>query len=237
MSNELETLLTEIRKTFEVGFEPLQIDGGELEILAIHNMKAHLDGLLQRRAIRDPLKDLPLWAKIWPGSFLLGRFLRKYPCEGKSLLELGAGCGVLGLVAAQHGFARVVISDIVDDALSFAKANVLHNGLEKLVEVCHLDVTAPGRDARFSEGFDYIAASEILYLDSLHRPLLKFISRHLRPGGKAFFCTDMARAKPRFAKQAAKSFKVTEGHLGLKSTDEQGQEQRRIYSILILEHA
>ena len=236
-TEDLDSLLAGIRATFDVEFEPLQVDDSALEVLTICNMQAHLDGLLQRKAIRDPLKDLPLWAKIWPGSFVLGRLLRKYEPEGKSLLELGAGCGILSMVAARYGFARIVLSDIVEDALRFAKANVLRNNLQDRVEVRRVDVTTPGRDPRFSEGFDLMAASEILYLDDLHRPLLKFVDRHLAPGGKALFCTDLARAKPHFAKLAAKSFKLTEGRIGVKSRDEDGEEQRRIYSILILERA
>lgn len=61
------------------------------------------------------------------------------------------------------------------------------------------------------------------------------MDRHLAPGGKAFFCTDVARAKPHFGKIAAKTFKITEGRIGVKSHDENGEEQRRLYSILILE--
>ncbi len=236
-TEDIDSLLAAIRATFEVEFEPLQVDESALEVLTIRNMQSHLDGLLQRRAIRDPLKDLPLWAKIWPGSFVLGRLLRKYEPEGKSLLELGAGCGILSMVAARYGFARIVLSDIVEDALRFARANVLRNRLQDRVEVRRVDVTTPGRDPRFSEGFDLIAASEILYLDDLHRPLLKFVGRHLAPGGKALFCTDLARAKPHFAKLAARSFKITEGPIGVKSRDEDGAEQRRVYSILILERA
>ncbi|WP_297829583.1 methyltransferase [uncultured Desulfovibrio sp.] len=236
-TEDIDSLLAAIRATFEVEFEPLQVDESALEVLTIRNMQSHLDGLLQRRAIRDPLKDLPLWAKIWPGSFVLGRLLRKYEPEGKSLLELGAGCGILSMVAARYGFARIVLSDIVEDALRFARANVLRNRLQDRVEVRRVDVTTPGRDPRFSEGFDLIAASEILYLDDLHRPLLKFVGRHLAPGGKALFCTDLARAKPHFAKLAARSFKITEGRIGVKSRDEDGEEQRRVYSILILERA
>ena len=38
-----------------------------------------------------------------------------------------------------------------------------------------------------------------------------------------------------FAKLAAKTFKVTEGRIGVKTHDDNGEEQRRIYSILILE--
>lgn len=236
-TEDIDSLLAAIRATFEVEFEPLQVDESALEVLTIRNMQSHLDGLLQRRAIRDPLKDLPLWAKIWPGSFVLGRLLRKYEPEGKSLLELGAGCGILSMVAARYGFARIVLSDIVEDALRFARVNVLRNRLQDRVEVRRVDVTTPGRDPRFSEGFDLIAASEILYLDDLHRPLLKFVGRHLAPGGKALFCTDLARAKPHFAKLAARSFKITEGRIGVKSRDEDGEEQRRVYSILILERA
>ena len=73
----LDQILADIRKTFDVDFVPLQLDDGQLEVLNINNMQSHLDGLLARHAIHDPLKDLPLWAKVWPGSFVLGRFLRK----------------------------------------------------------------------------------------------------------------------------------------------------------------
>ena len=122
---ELESLLERIRTDFEVDFEPLHVDENPLEVLSIQNMSAHLDKLLQRKAIHDPLKDLPLWAKLWPGSFVLGRLLRKYEPQGKSLLELGAGCGALSLVAARYGFGRVVLSDVVEQALRFARANHL----------------------------------------------------------------------------------------------------------------
>lgn len=236
-TEDLDSLLADIRTTFDVDFEPLHVDDTPLEVLSIRNMRSHLDKLLQRKAIRDPLKDLPLWAKIWPGSFVLGRLLRKYEPEGKTLLELGAGCGVLSLVAARYGFARIVLSDIEEDALRFARANVLRNGLQDQVEVRFVDVSAPGKDPRFPQGFDLIAASEILYLDDLHRPLLKFVDRHLAPDGKALFCTDLARTKPHFAKLAARSFKLAQGRIGVTSRDEDGEEQRRLYSILILERS
>lgn len=234
-ATELDRLLAEIRASFAVEFEPLQMDDGTLDVLTVRDMPRHLDALLRRGAISDPLRDLPLWAKVWPGSFVLGRFLRTQEPEGKRLLEIGAGCAICSMVAARYGFAHIVASDNVAEALSFAKANVLRNHLEDRIEVRHLDVTTPGKDTRFPEGFDIIAASELLYLDDLHRPLLRFLDRHLAPGGKALFCTDLARAKPRFAKLAAKSFAVREGNIGVKSRDAEGTEQRRIYSICILE--
>lgn len=78
-------------------------------------------------------------------------------------------------------------SDIEEDALLFTKANVLKNNLQDLISVQHVDVARPGADPRFSDGVDIVAASEILYLDSLHRPLLNFLSRHLKKGGRAVF--------------------------------------------------
>ena len=237
MSNDsrLDALLADIRATFDVDFEPLDIDGRTLRLLTVRNMPQHLDALLARKAIHNPLKDLPLWAKVWPGSFLLGRLLRHFEPEGKTLLEIGAGCGVLGIVAASYGFRHITISDIVPDALKFAQANVWSNHLEDIIDVAHVDVTTPGKDERFAGGVDLIAASEILYLDELHRPVLKFCSRHLAPGGKAVFCTDTGRAKPRFAKNAAKYFKTTERRIGIASQDADGQKQHRLYDILVLE--
>lgn len=236
-AEELSQIMETIRTDFDVQFDPLHVDGRTLQVLSICNMQTYIDKLIGHKAVHNPLKDLPLWAKIWPGSFVLGRFLRKYEPDGKTLLELGAGCGVLSMIAAGYGFSRIVLTEKVKEALLFAKANVLRNELQDIIDVAYLDITTPGKNSRYAQGFDRIAASEILYLDELHRPLIKFIQRHLAPGGKAFFCTDMARNKPSFATLAAKHFKVTEGHIGVKAHDDENKEQRRIYSILILEQA
>ena len=113
----LEEVLAEVRTRFDVSFEQMNVDGAPLEVLSIRNMTQHLDSLIARKAIHNPLKDLPLWAKVWPASFVLGRYLRKLDPEGKTLLEIGAGCGITGCIAARYGFSRVIVSDIVEDAL------------------------------------------------------------------------------------------------------------------------
>ena len=232
----LEQLLDRIAKRFKVGFKPLAIDGATYEVLDVENMTQYLDKLIGTNAIKDPLKDLPLWAKVWPGSFVLEMFLRKKcACAGKSFLELGCGCGILSMLASRLGFSSMTASDVEEDALLFTKANVLKNKLEDKITVSHVDVARPGVDPRFAGGIDLIAASELLYLDSLHRPLLKFLSRHLDSGGKAVFCTDMARRKPHFTKLAAKEFKVEEVYAPAKMTDAEGKPTQRLYSLLTLE--
>lgn len=227
----LEELLQQAEKHFSVEFETLNIDNAPLYVLNITNMRQHLDTMLAKHSIKDPLKDLPLWAKVWPASFVLGRFLRKLEPEGKSLLEIGAGCGITSCIASRYGFSHITVSDVVDNALLFAKANIVRNSLQENMDVTYIDVKTTHPDKQF----DFIAASEILYLDELHRPLLRFIDRHLSPTGKAVFCTDWLRKKPHFTKLASKSFNITEGRIGVKSAGEDGKEVRRLYLVQILE--
>ncbi|MBR4741653.1 MAG: 50S ribosomal protein L11 methyltransferase [Desulfovibrio sp.] len=237
MINEtLPSLLKAIQKKYVVEFDLLAIDGQNFEVLTIQNMKQLLSAMVAKNAIHNPLKDLPLWSKIWPGSFVLGRFLRKFSCQDKALLELGGGCGIVSLAASKYGFASIVCTDINEDALLFAKANVLKNNLQHLVEVKFLDVHAPTPTHADLPKFDCIAASELLYLEELHRPLIRFLELHLKADGVALFCTDRARHKPHFAKLAKKTFSLQEGHIGIKSTDDAGKEERRIFDIYVVRH-
>ena len=176
--DELETLLREIGERFEVDFKPLTFNDSVFEVLDVNNMRQYLDRLVQTKALKNPLKDLPLWAKIWPGSFVLETYLRKkVACAGKSLLELGAGCAVLSILASRLGFSHITASDVEDMALLFARANVLKNNLQEQIDVRHIDVTRPGVCPGLSTDIDVIVASEILYLDDLHKPLLNWTVR------------------------------------------------------------
>lgn len=228
----LQIILDRISLKFSVEFESLGIDGESLDILAIHNMPEHIDGLLRTKSLRNPLKDLPLWAKVWPASFVLGNFFHNFQTQDKTLLELGAGMGVCSLLAARHGFKNIQITDINEDALLFAQANILKNNLQEKIKARWLDVCQPPANLPL---FDFICASEILYLEELRRPLLKFVSRHLAPCGTCLICNDMCRDNPHFQKMAAKNFKVRQGRLRVKCADENGDVSRRIYTILMLE--
>lgn len=230
----LESLLEAARQRYDVVFEPLTVDETPLDVLQIRNMRQHIDALVANRSVRDPLHDLPLWAKIWPASFVLGRFLRKASPEGRTILEVGAGCGVTGLIASRYGFAHVTVSDINEDALLFARANVLKNGLEDRVSVRRVDVAS----TRLDEKFDVIAASEVLYLEELHRPLIKFLLRHLarREDAVAMLCTDTRRKMGRFFKQAERDFRIEEQLVGIRTTGDDGEEERRVFTIHRLHH-
>ncbi|MBQ7617686.1 MAG: methyltransferase domain-containing protein [Desulfovibrio sp.] len=229
----LSELLKTIEQTFEVHFEPLKVGEQTFEVLTIDNMRQHLDGLLKKKAIKNPLHDLPLWAKVWPSSFVLGWLLSKYAQEGQSLLELGCGLGITGLLATNYPLKKIVISDVNAEALNFARANVLQNHLEDRLSVQRLDVNVREKLDDLPD-FDLIIASELLYLKELHRPIIKLLEKKLKEDGTALFCTDFARRQPSFAKLAKRYLTVQESHFKVKSVDEEGQTENRLYQIYIL---
>lgn len=228
----LERIRRKYVSKYQVEFDDLVVDGQSLRILGIANMAECLERLAAAGKLANPLLDLPLWAKVWPASIVLGRYIRNHAPQGKTMLEIGAGSGVCSLVASRYGFAKITLTDVNGEALDFARANVEENGLASLIEVRRLDVAEPG--LILPEKFDFICASEVLYLPALHRPLLRFVERNLARGGKAFFCVDLGREKKQFEKMAAACFHVQSGCIGVKSHDETA-EKRSVYKIIILE--
>jgi predicted nicotinamide N-methyase len=221
----LDDLLALAGSRYALEFEPISAGGVTLHILQIADMRERLDRAIAQNALQDALNTLPLWAKIWPASLILGHVLRHMPTEGRSFLEIGAGCGVTGLVAAALGFERVCISDINEDALLFARINILKNGLQDRAQVRRVDVSSATPDLA-GERFSVIAGSEILYLDHLYRSLVKFLKRHLAvpaptsggPMPEVLLATDHRRKAKPFFKRAEKEFKVEHRQIGARET-------------------
>jgi release factor glutamine methyltransferase len=98
--------------------------------------------------IRVPTEDLaPKY-----GSVLLARHLPLQP--GDVVLDLGAGAGLIGILAARHGH-RVVPTDVVPAYAECLRANALLNGVGGRLEVRTGDLFEPVR----GETFDVIAAN------------------------------------------------------------------------------
>ena len=66
----------------------------------------------------------PFWAAAWPGGQALARYVLDTPSvvRGRSVLDLGAGSGLVAVAAALAGAERVVASDI--DPFSHAAVTV-----------------------------------------------------------------------------------------------------------------
>ena len=91
-----------------------------------------------RHALATPLPDVGL--QVWRGALLLCDYLLARPAlvRGATILELGAGCGLCGLLAAGTA-RRVFVTDNAEGVLANAQANVELNGVEAVARVRMLD--------------------------------------------------------------------------------------------------
>lgn len=96
---------------------------------------------------------------VWDDAVVLSRYLelldQQHPCfANKSVLELGAGVGLPGLLLAKLG-ASVVVSDRDDAAKRLLEENIKQNGLES---ACTAVVYEWGKDVMKGRKFDIILA-------------------------------------------------------------------------------
>lgn len=107
--------------------------------------------------------DIPFWSVLWPSAIVLARFLKGLDLPaGCRVLELGAGVGLAGLVAAQQG-GMVTQTDFVPGALALQQANAELNGVTGMRHEL-----ADWRNFDLSRKFDLIIGSDILYEPKLH---------------------------------------------------------------------
>jgi release factor glutamine methyltransferase len=135
---------------------------------------------------------------------------------GKMVAELGVGCFALGILAAKHGAKAVVGTDISSEAISCAKVNRAHHGVEQQTALLQGEGLSPllprykGRIDVLLCGapWDTISASAYAQLpkarqgiskafydidDRLITALLTRAHTLLAPGGKLFVTSAMSK--------------------------------------------
>ena len=133
----------------------------------------------------------PYGVVLWPASLALAHELAGRDLTGARLLELGAGTGLPGIVAAARG-ARVVQTDRQKVALHVCEANARRNGVT--VEHRLADWTMwTDRDR-----YDYVIGSDILYTDFLHPFLRHIFETNLAPAGTALLADPFRHASMGF---------------------------------------
>ena len=164
----------------------------------------------------DVFHEFPLWAKVWRASWVLADYIAAMPVASKKqFLELGAGVGLVSIVAASFGH-RITMSEYSDDALQFARANALINDCPKL-PVVELDWNRPQLPGRF----DYIVASEVIYQKKDCPPLIKLLKTCLKPDGEVILAGEMRKSSMDFYKEFESRFKIKVQKKVLRSDDEE----------------
>lgn len=137
-----------------------------------HDDEAHMFRVLRNR--------LPYGVALWPAAIALAHDVaaRADALRGTRLLELGAGTGLPGIVAASLG-ARVVQTDRHELAMQICKRNGERNGVTS-IEHRLADWTTWDDAGRY----EWIIGSDILYGDVLHPHLRHIFEANLAPGGR-----------------------------------------------------
>ncbi|XP_040894702.1 electron transfer flavoprotein beta subunit lysine methyltransferase-like [Toxotes jaculatrix] len=134
--------------------------------------------------------DDPYWAIYWPGGQALSRFLLDNPgmCLGKTVLDLGSGCGASAIAAKLCGAARVVANDIDPVAAVATHMNCELNGLEPL------DCVTDNMIGSEPEGFDLILLGDMFYDEALATSLHSWLDSCIRTHGTKVLIGDPGRA-------------------------------------------
>jgi predicted nicotinamide N-methyase len=188
--------LESFRKEHETDTVEVVVSGRKFEILLPKNLLKFIDA-------HDVLHEFPLWAKIWQASWVLAGYLAEMPvAAGKRFLEIGAGVGLVSIVAACSGH-RITMTELNPDALQFARANALINGCPNL-KILALDWNRP----RLQNQFDYIVASEISYRKEDLQPLLGLFKNYLKPGGEVILAGEMRGLSKEFYRSLETVFQI-----------------------------
>ncbi|XP_077568435.1 electron transfer flavoprotein beta subunit lysine methyltransferase [Stigmatopora nigra] len=143
--------------------------------------------------------DDPYWAIYWPGGQALSRYLLNNPgvCFGKSVLDLGSGCGATAIAAKLCGAERVVANDIDSVATLATRMNFELNGLDPPLCVTRdLVASDPAH-------FDLILLGDMFYDKALSGRLRVWLERCVRAHRSRVLVGDPGRApfqKPRIEK-------------------------------------
>ena len=163
----------------------------------------------------DVFRAFPLWTRIWEASLVLAnRLASETPQHGRRWLELGAGIGVVGVVAAafQH---EITITEYDQHALDFIRANAHLNGCIPH-EIRRLDWMQPDLNTRF----DRIIGSELIYNEKDFPALRALFLSLLKPEGEILLAGEVRQTSTPFLDLMQADFRIDMARTTLRSGDD-----------------
>ncbi|MGY1814477.1 class I SAM-dependent methyltransferase [Blastococcus sp. SYSU D00820] len=129
----------------------------------------------------------PFWAAAWPGGQALARFVLDTPevVAGRTVLDLGAGSGLVVLAAALAGATGLLASDVDPFSRTAIGVNAVLNGIRDVSVLG--DVL--GHDL---PGVDVVLAGDVCYDRAMTERVLPFLER-LRDRGAEVYIGDPGR--------------------------------------------
>ena len=132
---------------------------------------------------------------LWESSVVLTRFVLKnsHLFENKNIIELGTGCGLLGIsILKKINVKYYTFSDYNDDVLNNLKENIKINKINnKNYEILKLD----WKDYNtFNNKYDIIIGSELIYQGGNIKELVLLINKILDENGICYICMPEQRS-------------------------------------------
>ncbi len=204
-----------VRKFGAVEFQKVAVGDSTLQVLQIKHMQKYIDKLMDKTRSGKSV-TLPLWAKIWPGSFVMGHSLSSFPLEiDAKILEIGAGATLTALVLAKRDY-DVTVVDMDPDALLFSRINALKNGIGDNLKTVRTNF----KDA-LGTRFDCVVGCDFLYGQAEFDCLAAFLDAHLveDEAGEVFFSLELKRVAQNFFMQSSKRFNIARSTATFKDQD------------------
>ncbi|KAM4664437.1 protein N-lysine methyltransferase METTL21D [Discoglossus pictus] len=114
---------------------------------------------------------------VWDAAIVLSKYLESPEgprLEGRAVLELGAGTGIVGIMAATLG-ANVAVTDL-EDLQELMKTNIKDNA-HLISGSCQAKVLKWGEEiSEFLPSPDYILMADCIYYEESLEPLLKTLT-------------------------------------------------------------
>ena len=172
----------------------LRLAGREWSVLHTTAVLTYQD---EAHYFRELVEKLPYGVALWASSVGLAHDLagRGDQLRGRSVLELGAGTGLPGIVAATLG-ARVVQTDYQEVSLSVCRRNGARNGADG-IEYRLADWTTWDDDSRY----DLLIGSDVLYGEKLQPHLRRILDTAIAPGGRALIADPLRIASLRLLEE------------------------------------
>ncbi len=141
-------------------------------------IQGEIKAVYEKTLTEAPHAPFPFWAKVWPASTALTRFLyeNRELITGKNVLEIGAGTGIPSFSISGYA-AAVIVSDHSTEAVALMEKNIALLGLSNVKAMC-LD----WNDFPETVKADTLLLSDINYAPDQFTPLLALIYRFLREG-------------------------------------------------------
>uniref|UniRef100_A0A672GXK0 Si:ch73-244f7.3 n=1 Tax=Salarias fasciatus TaxID=181472 RepID=A0A672GXK0_SALFA len=178
-------------------------------------------------------------AVMWPAALALCSFLENnrhtVDLEGKEVLELGAGTGLVTIVASLLG-AAVTATDL-PDVLSNLRANVMRNTRGRCRHTPRMEVLSWGYDLERTHPssvyrYDYVLAADVVYHHDYLDELLATMKHFCGPdttliwANKVRFKTDLTFTD-NFTKTFNTSLLVEDGEMKIFMATSRETRQRR----------